>query len=272
LTNSVFKREDRIIKTGVFSLDKKVAIVTGGADGLGKAIAKQYLEHGFNVAAFDINELALRATAAEFQSIGDFLPVTTNVVEEEILIQSVQAVYERFGRIDVLVNNAGGSMAISQAIEKIDANDWDKVVNLNLRSTFLCSKAVIPYMKKNNWGRIINMSSMAGRSRSVFGGTPYAAAKAGIIGFTRQASKELGPFGITINAVAPGTIISGARISDYWHNKKTEEERNGFIQANPMGRPGVPEDVAGVVYFLGTQEAGYITGAVIDVNGGHWVG
>lgn len=251
--------------------EKKVAIVTGGADGLGKVIAESLIKNQYNVAAFDIKKDSLKNTAEELQAIGTYLPFVTNVVDEEQVNDSVMQVVEKYGRVDVLVNNAGGSLAISQEIEKILLEDWVKVIDLNLKSTFLCTKAVLPVMKKGKWGRIINMSSLAGRSRSVFGGTPYAAAKAGIIGFTRQGSKEVGIHNITINAIAPGTIISGERIRTYWNNK-SQEERDIFIKTNPAGRPGNPHEVAGVVSFLCTEEASYINGAVIDVNGGYWVG
>jgi len=253
-------------------MEKRVAIVTGGADGLGKELAKSFLLNNYDVVAFDINEVNLKTTAVEFQKLGNYLPLVTNVADEESVTASLRQALDAFGRIDVLVNNAGGSMGVSQEVEKIAANDWDKVINLNLRGTFLCAKAVIPTMKEREYGRIINMSSMAGRGRSLFGGTPYAAAKAGIIGFTRQASKELGKYNITINAVAPGLTLSGPRIIDNWQNKKTEEERNGFLSRTPMGRPGTPQDIAGAVLFLSNEATSYITGAVIDVNGGVWVG
>jgi NAD(P)-dependent dehydrogenase (short-subunit alcohol dehydrogenase family) len=253
-------------------MQTKVAIVTGGADGIGKELAKKYLMNHYDVAAFDLNEKTLESAAAEFSQLGNYLPLVTDVVDEVSVTKAVAQVTDCFGRVDVLINNAGGSMAVSQEVDRISAQDWDKVINLNLRGTFLCAKAVIPSMKERRSGRIVNMASVAGRGRSFFGGTPYAAAKAGVIGFTRQVSRELGKYGITINAVAPGVVISGARISDYWHNKKTEEERNTLLSLTPLGRMGVPEDVVEVVYFLTTDGASYITGAVIDVNGGQWVG
>lgn len=253
-------------------MGRRAAIVTGGADGIGKEIAKAFLLNNYDVVAFDIHEANLEATASEYQELGSYMPLLTDVVDEEGIAKSVDQALAAFGRIDILVNNAGGSMAVSQEIEKIAAQDWDRVINLNLRSVFLCTTAVLPTMKESKWGRIINMSSMAGRGRSLFGGTPYAAAKAGIIGFTRQASKELGRYSITINAVAPGLIISGARISDYWHNKRTEQERNEFVSLTSMGRPGTSQDVVGAVLFLSGEGASYITGAVIDVNAGAWLG
>ena len=253
-------------------MHKKVAIITGGADGIGKELVRKYLENQYDVAAFDINEKALQSASEEFCKLGTYLPLVTNIVDESSIKASVAQVVERLGHIDVLVNNAGGSMAVSQEVERIPAEDWDKVINLNLRGTFLCAKTVIPIMKEKKSGRIVNMASVAGRGRSFFGGTPYAAAKAGVIGFTRQASRELGQFGITMNAVAPGVVISGARISDYWYNKKTEEDRNSLLRLTPLGRMGVPADIVEVVYFLTSDGGSYITGAVIDVNGGQWVG
>ena len=252
-------------------MQTKVAIVTGGADGIGKELVKKYLANHYDVAVLDISEKALKSAAEEFNGLGRYFPVVTNVLDEASVTASVGKVIDRFGHIDILVNNTGGSMAMSLEIERISAQDWDKVINFNLRGTFLCSKAVIPVMKQNKSGRIVNMASIAGRGRSFFGGTAYAAAKAGVIGFTRQASRELGNFGITINAVAPGVVMT-ARVSDYWHNKRTADERNGLLSLTPLGRMGEPADIVEAIYFLTSENASYITGAVIDVNGGQWVG
>lgn len=253
-------------------MQNKVAIVTGGADGIGKELVRKYLLNNYDVAAFDINGTTLESAAEEFGQSENYLPLPTDVTDESSVTKAVGRVIDQFGRIDVLVNNAGGSMGVSHEVECIAAQDWDKVINVNLRGTFLCVKAVVPALKERKAGRIVNMASIAGRGRSFFGGTPYAAAKAGVIGFTRQASRELGRYGITINAVAPGVVISGARISDYWHNKKTAEERNTLLSLTPLGRMGTTADVVEVVFFLASDAASYITGAVIDVNGGQWVG
>ena len=252
-------------------MTKRIAIVTGGGDGLGKGSAGALLRTGYGVAVFDNRPEQLEAVAKEFGN-KDFLPCVTNVLDEASVAASVKKVLDTFGRIDVLVNNVGGSMGISKSVELIALEDFEKVVTLNLRSTFLCCKHVIPAMKEQRHGRIINMSSMAGRSRSVFGGTPYAAAKAAIIGFTRQSSRDLGPFGITINAIAPGTVVSSERIRQYWEVNRTEEERKAVIAMAPVGRMGEAEDVARMVVFLADEGASYITGAVFDVNGGAWVG
>lgn len=253
-------------------MGKRLAVVTGAATGIGKAISQRLLLDGYEVAGMDLNDAQLKVTEQELAVHGRFFGIEADVTDESQVTVGIAAIYQEAGHIDALVNNAGGSMGVSQAIELISIEEWDKVINVNLRSTFICAKAVIPYMKKNQWGRIVNISSLAGRSRSYFGGVPYASAKAGIIGFTRQGSKELGPFGITMNAVAPGVVISGERISNYWYNKKTEEERQGFLNLVPVGRTGNNEDVSEVVSFLCSEKNSYITGAVIDVNGGFWVG
>ena len=248
----------------------KTAIVTGGADGIGKEIVLEFLAHDYSVAAFDISEEKLQQISTELAG-KPFIAIKCDVTSEASVAQAFEQTLAAFGRLDVLVNNAGGSLAISQPINEIPVEGWDKVIALNLRSTFLCSKEAVKIMKPQKFGRIVNMSSMAGRSRSVFGGAPYASAKAGIIGFTRQSSKDLGPMGITINAIAPGTVISGDRIASYWANK-TEEDKKRFFDSNPAGRLGTPKDVARAVLFLCDEDASFINGAVLDVNGGMWVG
>ena len=247
-----------------------VAIVTGGGGGIGKSIVQSFLLKGYRTAVFDNNQDKLNNLETEFNS--DLLKCyCCDVTDEDSVNEMVQKVLHNWQYIDILVNNAGGSMAISQSIEEIELSEWNKVIDLNLKSTYLCCKAVIPAMKNQIYGRIINMSSMAGRSRSVFGGTPYAAAKAAIIGLTRQSSKDLGPYGITINVVAPGTVLSDERINSYWQNK-TKEDKINFLESNPMRRLGKVEDISRTVLFLADEESSFITGSVIDVNGGMWVG
>ena len=249
---------------------QRVAIVSGGADGIGREVVLEMLEAGYSVVAFDINETKLTGIREEFRE-KPFMGIYCNAVDEESVNSGFSQVMEQYGRIDALVNVAGGSLAISQPIDMIKTEDWDRVITLNMRSAFLCTKAAVKIMRQQHYGRTVNFSSMAGRSRSVFGGAPYAAAKAGIIGFTRQCSKDLGPIGITINAVAPGTVMSGDRIGSFWANK-SEEDKKSFFQSNPSGRLGVPKDIARTVVFLCHEDASYINGAVIDVNGGMWVG
>ncbi len=251
---------------------KRIAVVTGVGKGIGKDVASRLLARGHTVAGFDIDEQALEAAASELAHCGTFVPRRVDVTSETEVQASVQSLYDQFGPVTILINNAGGSMGLSKEIDSISLSEWDLVVEVNLRSTFLVTRAVLPVMKEAQWGRIVNMASIAGRGRSYFGSTAYAAAKAGIIGFTRQGSGELGPHGITMNAVAPGVVMSGERIATYWHHNKTEEERQGLLRTTPLGRLGSNAEIAAAVDFLCSDESSYITGAVIDVNGGCWVG
>ncbi len=258
---------------GVVSIgEKRTAVVTGAGKGIGEAVAERLLSRGYTVVGLDIDEEALGRTSSRLQELGSFVAEVLDITSESDVASCLEGLKNSVSPITVLVNNVGGSMGVSQSIEDIGVSDWDAVMTYNLRSTFLVTRAAVPYMKAAGWGRIVNLSSIAGRGRSYFGGTPYAAAKAGILGFTRQASRELGPHGITINAVAPGVVMSGDRIETYWYRRKTEEEREGFLNQVPVGRLGTNEEIAAVVAFLCSEEASYITGAVVDVNGGFWVG
>lgn len=252
------------------SVEKRVAVISGGADGIGKEVVLEFLAEGYAVAAFDVNNEKLDAICEELKG-KDFIGIYCNAMEEESVQAAFAKVMDRYGRVDALANIAGGSLAISQPVDEISLEGWEKVIALNMRTVFLCTREAVKIMRKQNYGRIVSLSSMAGRSRSVFGGAPYAAAKAGVIGFTRQCSKDMGPIGVTINAVAPGTVMSGARISGFWANK-TEEDKKFFFKSNPAGRLGVPKDIARTITFLCHEDASYINGAVIDVNGGMWVG
>lgn len=249
---------------------KRVAVVSGGADGIGKEVVLEFLEAGYAVAAFDVNREKLEAVKEELKD-KDFVGIHCNAMEEESVRNAFAEVMGHYGRVDALVNIAGGSLAISQPVDEIGLDGWEKVIALNMRTVFLCTREAVKIMREQKYGRIVSLSSMAGRSRSVFGGAPYAAAKAGVIGFTRQCSKDLSPIGVTINAVAPGTVMSGDRISGFWANKSAED-KDFFFKSNPSGRLGVPKDIARTVLFLCHEDASYINGAVIDVNGGMWVG
>lgn len=252
--------------------EKRVALVTGGASGIGKEIVKEMLENGYDVCTFDINEEGLHSVQHEFAQLGRLSICAGDVGDEQDVARCVKDTIKSFGRIDVLVNNAGGSFHINGSVETIAPDDWDKVVRLNLRNQFLFIHEVVPFMKERRYGRIVCMSSKAGRSRgSGNSGSPYTAAKAGILGLVRQASADLGPFGITVNAVAPGVIMSGERIRSYWA-KRSPEDVAAQMKNIPVGRFGVSEDVAYAVLFLCGEKASFINGAVLDVNGGAWVG
>ncbi len=249
---------------------QRVAVVSGGVDGIGKEVSLELLDAGYAVVAFDIKDEKI-AQMNQVLKGKKFTAINCNAVDENSVRTSFKKVMENFGRIDVLVNVVGGSMGISQPVDQIDAAAWDKVISLNLRSLFLCTREAVKIMRNQKYGRIVNFSSLAGRSRSVFGGAPYATAKAGVIGFTRQCSKDLGALGITINAIAPGTVMSGDRIGAFW-NKKTDLEKQAILDSIPVHRLGVPKDIARAVLFLCHEDASLINGAVLDINGGMWVG
>lgn len=234
----------------------KVAIVTGAGQGMGKAIALLLASKGIKVVIADINEVVANKVADEIDGLG----VKVDVTKEEQVENMVKATLEKYGSIDILVNNAG--ILRPTRINDITKTEWDLVLDVNLNGTFLCTKAVLKTMKKNSYGRIINMSSSAGRSVSTLGGAHYTAAKAGVLGFTRAVAKEMAPFGITVNSVCPGLIDTEMVRSDC-----STEQIKKYEDSFPIPRLGTPEEVAALVLFL-ISDATYITGAAIDINGG----
>jgi NAD(P)-dependent dehydrogenase (short-subunit alcohol dehydrogenase family) len=176
--------------------------------------------------------------------------------------RAVEGVLARWGRIDVLVNNAGGFSVIRRT-EEIPDEEWDRILRFNLTSVFVCSKAVLPTMKRQHAGRIVNMSSVAGRAGAVTVASHYAAAKAGILGFTRHLAREVAAEGITVNAVAPGTVAT-----ERWKALRTPEESRRLADGVPARRVCDPSEIAECVLFLASDAAGYMTGATLDVNGG----
>ncbi len=242
-------------------LDDKVAIVTGAAQGMGFAIASLMAREGARVALCDISGDGLREAAARIEGDGaEVLALPTDVGKEDQVAAMVEAVLDEFGSIHILVNNAG--ILHSTRIEAISPEEWDLVMEVNLRATFLCSQAVLATMKRNGFGRIINMSSSAGRSVSTLGGAHYTSAKAGVLGFTRALAKEMAPHGITANAICPGLIDTEM----VRRNCDTEKLR-AYEQSFPIPRLGTPGEVARLALFL-AADSPYTTGASIDINGG----
>jgi len=240
-------------------LEGRVSIVTGGARGIGKAIAMELADAGSDIVIFDVLDEGVD-TAREIEKKGrkaGFYKV--DITDLDAVNSVVEKVLEEFGRIDILVNNAG--ITRDTLLMRMEESDFDLVVKVNLKGTFNCTKAVLKPMMKARWGRIINISSIIGLMGNV-GQANYAASKAGIIGFTKSVAKELGKRNITVNAVAPGFIRTPIteRLSD--------EVKEGYFKLIPLGRFGEPEDVAKVVRFLASDDAGYITGQVIQVDGG----
>lgn len=237
-------------------LGGKVAIVTGAAQGMGKAIATALAREGVQVVVSDID--AERATSVA-ESIGAVC-IVADVTREKDVENMVEGTVKRFGTVDILVNNAG--ILRPTRIENISKAEWDLVLDVNLNGVFLCTKAVLGIMKRKGFGRIVNMSSSAGRSVSTLGGAHYTASKAAVLGFTRAVAKEVAPFGITVNAVCPGLIDT-----EMVRSECSPERIAAYEKSFPISRLGTPEEVAELVLFL-VAEAPYMTGASIDINGG----
>jgi 3-oxoacyl-[acyl-carrier protein] reductase len=240
-------------------LKDKVAIITGGARGIGKATAEVFTKEGAAVIIWDMldegektaADLRLLGYSAEFQKI--------SVTDFEALERAAQLIVEKYGKIDILVNNAG--ITRDKSFLKMSHTDWQQVMDVNLTGVFNCTKAVAPHMVTKNYGRIICTSSIVG-IHGAFGQTNYAAAKAGLIAMCRTWAKELGPKGITANAVAPGFILTDMT------DAIPADIRAAQIRAIPARRAGVPEDIAYTYLFLASDEAAYVNGQVIGVNGG----
>lgn len=246
-------------------LKGKVVIVTGGARGIGEAIASRFAAEGARVAVVDLNEQGAKAHAARLCEQGaEAIGLAVDVSDEASVAAMVAAVAERFGSVHVLVNNAGFTR--DMRITKMQLADWDSVVDVILKGAFLCTRAVMPFMtaEGQRWGRVVNISSRAHLGNA--GQANYSAAKAGLIGFTRAMSLENGKFGVTVNAIAPG-IIDTQAVRDLPHYDKVRENA---IKTMPVPRMGEPADVANAVAFLASEGAGYISGDVLHVSGGRY--
>jgi len=247
-------------------LKNKVAIITGSSKGAGKATAIRFAREGANVVINARDAKLLQDVKAELAVYGNkVLSVSGDVSSWEPVKDMIDQTLAEFGRIDILVNMVGGSHP-PVPLEDLDIGLWDAQMRSNLYSAFYCAKAVVKQMKEQRSGSIVNVASIAGRSFSLFGGVFYAAAKAGVLGFTRQLAMELAAFGIRVNAIAPGGIRS-ERMEEKMA-KLTAERRQEMLAKIPLKRMGEPEEYASAVFFLASDESSYITGATIDVNGG----
>jgi 3-oxoacyl-[acyl-carrier protein] reductase len=223
----------------------KTAVVTGTAHGIGAAIAEALRGEGAGVHGVDKD----RADLTRPGEVGAF--------------------FAALGGVDILVNTAGGVVGqAGRPIEEVSDEDWDAVVRANLYSAFLCTRAVVPSMKERRWGRIVNISSGAGRGVSLTGIQAYTSAKAGQIGFTRQMAHELGPFGITVNCIAPGFIRSNPTTERQWQSYGEEGQRK-LVEGIAMRRLGQPEDIANGVLFFASERSSWVTGQTISIDGGH---
>jgi 3-oxoacyl-[acyl-carrier protein] reductase len=233
-------------------LDGTTAIVTGAARGLGRAAAERLHERGASVAVNVRSKAPFDAWA--FVVRGD---ITERGIPEEIVRKTV----ERFGRVDILINNA--ALAKSTRFPNLTADEWRLALEVNMTAPFLLIKAVMPIMKAQKYGRIVNVSSSAGRTVSTLGGAHYTSSKAGLLGLTRAAAKELGPHGITVNAVCPGMIDT-----ELTRENASPELLERLASTYPVPRLGTAIEVADLICFAASEAAGYITGASLDINGG----
>ena len=239
----------------------KVAIITGAGRGIGKAIAERLASEGADVVICDVDKEAAERTAEEIRSKYSVkaIAISADVANEGDVNSMVEETIKNFGRVDFLINNAG--ITRDSLLLRMSEEEWDKVIAVDLKSVFLCTRAVIRHMMRQKFGRIVNISSVIGLRGNV-GQANYASAKAGIIGLTKSAARELAGRNITVNAVAPGYIQTEMT------EKLPQEVKEEMLKQVPLGRPGLPEDVAGVVAFLCSEDASYITGEIIRVDGG----
>nr|WP_158749586.1 3-oxoacyl-[acyl-carrier-protein] reductase [Acidobacterium sp. S8] len=247
----------------VLSLEGKVALVTGASQGIGRACAIALGRAGAKVAVAARNEIKLQEVVNEIAGNGgDAKSFVLDVASEESIKSTAKAVIAHFGSVHILVNNAG--ITRDTLLLRMRRADWDDVINTNLTGAFLLTQAVISSMMKARWGRIINISSVVGEAGQA-GQANYAASKAGLIGFTKSLARELASRNVTANAVAPGYIETAmTAVLD-------EKQRGAMLGQIPLNRPGTDEDIANAVRFLASDEAAYITGHVLDVNGGMYM-
>lgn len=250
-------------------LHDRIALVTGASRGIGASTAKILAQRGARVAVSARTVSDLEAVGASIQENGGkALVVPCDIVNPSQVEAMIEAVLKKWGRLDVLVNNAGlGTPA--KPVDEVSPEEWDETIRLNLKSVFLCTRAAAPVMKRQKYGRIVNVSSFAGRFFSRLSGASYSSAKAGMLGFTRHMAAELGPFGICVNSVAPSPTLT-ERVKVKW-DSRPDEERQKILAGIPLGRVAQPEEVATVIAFLASDDASYVNGVCIDVNGGSWM-
>ncbi|OZD87650.1 SDR family oxidoreductase [Rhodococcus sp. 05-2256-B2] len=241
---------------------RRVVVVTGAAQGIGHGVAERMAALGHQVVGLDHDASQL----AKFTAAQGIHGIATDVSDDAQVADAIRSIEDEYGRLDVLVNNAGISPSHggrSQPVEDIGLDEWDRVLAVNLTGTFLMCRAALPMMKRGRWGRIVNFSSQGGRTRSLLSGAHYGATKAGLIGFTRVLAGQVGQHGITANCVAPGRIDT--------LQSRSFGDAEAYAAQLPAGRLGVPDDIAAAVEYLISDGAGFVTGTVLDVNGGHFM-
>jgi len=242
-------------------LKDRVAIVTGAARGIGKAIAWAFVREGAKVALVDVEKAPLEDFQEEIRRKGgQSVAILCDVSKATEVKKMVDQVQRAFGRIDILVNNAG--IIRRGTIETVTEEDWDRVMEVNLKGPFNCSKAVVEIMKRQGYGKIVNVSSIAGKTGDITSAPGYGPSKAGLDALTKTLARQLAAYGIHVNGVAPHAIET--EMSAEW----SPEKRKALVDAIPLKRLGRPEDVAEAVLFLASDQASFITGEILDVNGG----
>jgi NAD(P)-dependent dehydrogenase (short-subunit alcohol dehydrogenase family) len=240
----------------------KVALVTGSGRGIGKAIALALAERGADIVINDLDMDNAAHTVEEIKALGrKAIAIKADVSSEIEVEEMVKECMNQFGRIDILVNNAG--LISTKLLQETTVQDWDRIMSINLKGVFLCTKAVYPYMMDQKSGKIINIASVAGkRGGGLFGKSAYSASKGGVISFTKAVAREAGEFGINVNAVTPGftdtEMVTGM----------SQDQKESVINSIPMRRAGKPEDIAKAVCFLASSDSDYISGEIMDVDGG----
>ena len=242
---------------GFFDLTGQFAIVTGAATGIGEAIARRLSAAGASVAVADIDEAAAAATAAQ---IPNAFPVHIDITNADSVSKAVAAVVAKFGKIDILVNNAGTAGKVGTLVDQTE-EEWRRVIDINLMGVFLCTRAVMPLLRKQGYGRVVNLASIAGKE-----GNPnmsaYSATKAAVIGFTKSVAKEVATENICVNAVSPAVVQT--KILD----QLTPQQVSYMTDKIPMRRTGKPEEIAAVVHFLASPDCSFVTGQCYDASGG----
>lgn len=240
-------------------LKNQIVIITGGAQGIGKGICEVFCKEGATVALWDVLEKGQQTADEIAKNGGSIFFQKVDVTDQDSVDAAVEEIIQKYGKIDVLINNAG--IIRDRSFQKMDRSDWDAVMNVNVNSLFVSTKAVLPHMKAAGYGRIISASSINAYA-GAFGQTNYAASKAAITGFTKSLCKEVGKYGITVNAVAPGFIESEMTAS------MPPEVIKAGIAMIPVGRIGTPTDMGHAYLFLASPEASFISGITLHANGG----
>ncbi len=248
-------------------LDQKVAVVTGGAQGIGKQIALTFSREGADVVVTDVVEMD--SVVEQIKNSGrKVMAVKADISKKEEVKRLIDATIANFKKVDILVNNAGVSRRAT--LLEMTEEDWDFVFSVNLKGVFLCTQAAAKYMMEQRYGKIINIASIAGLVGANLPWNPanYSASKAGVIRFTKSCSKELGPYGINVNGIAPGLTLTDMHLRARKSLEEAEQFRAEEIKAMPLGRAGIPQDIANIALFLASEDSSIITGHVIVADGG----